>query len=221
MLVMNYTTLQVFSQNIFENYQSKEILGHQAVTMINKFDIFMKNNGITPPLVPGAKIATSYALIYWEGDSNNVVLPYWEELYPTQKEIFVRWKGNDAEEFFTSLFNWFFIPHELGHFILLTNPDLNLTPYESERRANMFALSFLLNENGNEEKIRYIEKSLEEILKRLPKIDFENMSEKDYFNANYNKLGNNPDAYGYFQFKFILDLLKTKEKITIKNLLRN
>ncbi len=212
-------TVQVFSQPAFEKVQSKDTLKSLSATLINEFDVFLRNNNITPPFIPGVKIATTYQLIYWDESVGKVVLPYWEELFPEQKEIFVTWRGDDAEEFFTSLFNWFFIPHELGHFILSTNPGLHLTPYECERRANIFAATFLLSKEENREKIKYIETSLEEVIRKLPKIDFKNMSEEEYFNANYSTLGIDPNAYGYFQFKFILDILKTKKNLSIKELL--
>jgi len=216
--LISCATVQVFSQPIFKKFQSKEALNNHAVTMINEFDLFMRKNGITPPFIPGVKIVTTYSLIYLEGTGENVVLPYWEELYPEQKKIFEEWRGAKAEEFFVSLFNWFFIPHELGHFVMSTKLDLHLTPYENERRANIFATAFLLSNEENKGKIKYLETSLEEVMNILPIIDFKNMSEEEYFNINYYKLSVDPNLYGYFQFKFILNILKNKDNIYINNM---
>ena len=59
-------------------------------------------------------------------------------------------------------------------------------------------------------------KSLTQVLEILPKIDFGNMSEADYFNANYQKMGGNPNVYGYFQFKFITDILNKQKDFSIR-----
>lgn len=220
-IILKGNYVNVFCQKTFEEYSSKDTLLCDAKKIINEFDMFMREKGFTPPYIPSIEISTSYALIYWNEAKNRVVLPYWDKLYPEQKKLFIGWRGENAEEFFISLFNWFFIPHELGHFMLLTNPHNNLTPYESERAANEFAIAFLISKRENQEKIKFIEKSLQEVLDILPIIDFENMTEEEYFNVNYSKLGTNPNAYGYFQFKFILDILKTKDNININSYLSN
>jgi Zn-dependent peptidase ImmA (M78 family) len=88
-------------------------------------------------------------------------------------------------------------------------------------QANIFAVTFLLSKKENRKKIKYIETSLEQVIKILPKIDFNNLSEEAYFNANYMKLGNDINAYGYFQFRFILNILKSKKRYILHNLLVN
>lgn len=209
----------ISAQPIFKENTIKDSLIEDVSLMIGQFDVFMRNNGIELPYKPGVKVSTTYALIYWDSESKSVVLPYWQELYPEQREIFTRWKGDEAQHFFVSLFNWFFVPHELGHFAMLTNHNLNISVYEAERRANMFAITFLRKDKENTEKLQYIENSLQEVIKRLPPIDFQNMTEEEYFNANYQTLGNNPDAYAYFQFKFILDITKDKNQIPLIDLI--
>jgi len=205
----------VLCQSTFKKYDSKETLISDAEEIIGDFDLFMREKDVIPPFIPSAEIATSYALIYWDEAKKSVVLPYWDELYPEQKELFIAWRDDSAEEFFISMFNWFFIPHELGHFILLRDPEYNLTPFESERAANEFAIAFLNSNKENQEKLLFIEKSLHEVLKILPEIDFQNITEEEYFNLNYSKLAGNPNAYGYFQFKFILDILQNQDTINI------
>jgi hypothetical protein len=164
----------------------------------------MRDMGIVPPYIPTVNIQTGSYLIKWDEPNQGIILPFWDELFDEQKELFKTLKGENAEEFFISLFNWFLIPHELGHFI---NPmEDSLSPYKKEQAANEFAVAFFLSQKENQEKMDYIEKSLPEVLELLPKIDFNNFTEEEYFNMNYTKLGSNPNAYGYFQFKFILNI---------------
>jgi len=188
-------------QDTFQRYDSKEELVSDVNKLIGAFDLFMRDMDIEPSYIPTVNIQTAPFLIKWD------------ELFDEQKELFKTLKGEDAEEFFISLFNWFLIPHELGHFI---NPmEDSLSPYNREQAANEFAVAFFLSQIEYQEKLEYVEKSLSEVLQLLPKIDFNNLSEEEYFNMNYTKLGSNPNAYGYFQFKFILNILKNKEDIDI------
>ncbi|MFC2137712.1 ImmA/IrrE family metallo-endopeptidase [Bacteroidota bacterium] len=211
--ILNSSINYVLCQSTFEPYNSKEELEFDVKKIISDFDLYMKDLGIILPYIPGVNVQTAPFLIKWDEPNKAIILPYWDDLLTVQIEIFNRWRGDNAEEFFISMFNWFFVPHELGHFM---NPlDNSLSPYKREKAANEFAISFLISDEKNQEKIKYIVKSLQEIMEILPKIDFNNMSEEEYFNANYSQLGNNPDAYGYFQFKFILDILNNKENINI------
>jgi hypothetical protein len=205
-----------FGQTSFISYKSKEQLESDVKIIINDFDIFIKEIGITPPYKPGANIQTAPFLIKWDEANKSIILPYWDELPDGQKELFRMWRGDDAEEFFISLFNWFFVPHELGHFIELSFNTNTLTPYESEMAANEFAVAFLTSKDANKEKVKYVKESLQDVMKILPAIDFGDMEEEEYFNSNYQQLGNNPNAYGYFQFKFILKILNNQEQINLK-----
>ena len=198
------------------SYDLKEKLESDVKIIINDFDMFMKEMRIKPPYKQGVKIQTAPFLIKWDEPNKGIILPYWDELTDEQKELFKTWRGEDAEEFFISLFNWFFVSHELGHFIELSFNTDTLTPYESEMAANEFAVAFLISKDENKDKIKYINKSLQDVLKILPSIDFGNMSEEEYFNTNYQQLGKNPNAYGYFQFKFILNILNSQEQINLQ-----
>jgi hypothetical protein len=211
LLISNST--KVLAQDTFQRYDSKEELESDVKKIIEAFDVFIRDMGIEPPYVPTVTIQTGPYLIKWDEPNKSIILPFWDELFDEQKELFKTLKGEYAEEFFISMFNWFLIPHELGHFI---NPmEDSLSPYNRERAANEFAIAFYLSQKESQEKLEYLEKSVPEVLDLLPKIEFNNYTEEEYFNMNYTKLGSNPNAYGYFQFKFIQDILENKEDIDI------
>jgi hypothetical protein len=197
-----------------KHYETKESLESDGKRIICEFDLFIKNQGYNLPAIPKVKIQTEPSLIRLDRQNNTIIVPYWGDLANDQKEIFKSWRGENAEEFFVLLFNWFFIPHELGHFI---NPMIHdLDPYQCEREANEVAVIFFRRNPENIEKLDFLKKSLTQVLEILPKIDFNNMSEVEYFNANYQKIGNNPNVYGYFQLKFILDILNNQKDFSIK-----
>ena len=200
--------------SIPKHYISKEALESDVNKIIFDFNLFIKKSGYNLPTIPKAKIQTEPSLIRLDKSNNAIIVPYWGDLLNDQKEIFKSWRGENAEEFFVLMFNWFFIPHELGHFI---NPKIHdIDPYTSEKEANEVAVLFLKRDQENLEKLDFIKKSISQILETLPKIYFGNMSEVEYFDTNYQKIGNNPNTYGYFQFKFILDALNNQKNISIR-----
>ncbi|MGE5457224.1 MAG: hypothetical protein ACM3RX_02600 [Methanococcaceae archaeon] len=200
--------------SFIKHYETKEILESDANKIILDFELFLKKSGYSLPAVPQVKIQTEPSLIKLDRANNNVIVPYWEDLANDQKEIFKTWRGENAEEFFILMFNWFFIPHELGHYINPMIHDVN--PYQCELEANEVAIAFLKSNSENTGKLDFVKESLAEVLQILPKIDFGDMTEAGYFNANYKKLGSNPNVYGYFQLKFILDILNNPREISLK-----
>ncbi|MDH7604129.1 MAG: hypothetical protein QHH13_04440 [Melioribacter sp.] len=206
----------VFSQYFFlKHYETKEALELDANKIIADFSQFVKNKGYSMPDIPKVKIQTEPFLIKLDKPNNVIIVPYWKDLTNEQKEIFKSWWGDNAEEQFTLMFNWFFIAHELGHYISPMIHDLN--PYQCEKEANEVAVTFFRRNSANIEKLDYVEKSLKQVLEMLPKIDFGNLSEAEYFNANYKKIGNIPNLYGYFQIKFVLNALNNHEDFSIKH----
>jgi hypothetical protein len=204
---------KILGQDTFQRYDSKDELETDVKKIILAFDVFMRDMGIEPPYIPTVNIKTGPYLIKWDEANRGIILPFWDELFDEQIELFKTLKGEYAEELFISMFNWFLIPHELGHFI---NPmEDSLSPYNRERAANEFAVAFYLSQKEYREKLDYIEKTLPGVLDLIPKIDFNCLSEEEYFNVNYTKLGSNPYAYGYYQFKFIIDILENKEDIDL------
>ncbi|MGB8357988.1 MAG: hypothetical protein WCD55_05165 [Bacteroidales bacterium] len=200
--------------SFIKHYETRESVESDGNEIIAGFNQFVKDQGFSLPSIPKIKIQTEPFLIKLDRPNNTIIVPYWDDLTNDQKEIIKSWRGENAEEFFVLMFNWFFIAHELSHYINPMDHDLN--PYQCEREANEVAVTFFRRNPENFEKLDFIKKSLTKVLEILPKIDFGNMSEAEYFNANYQKIGSNPNVYGYFQFKFILDILNNQKDFSIK-----
>lgn len=199
-----------------EKFTSKKQLKKHVANMVNDFCSYMQKNNFKLETKPAIEIRTTEELISLK-NNNKIVLPIWKELTREQKEIFNRWLGEEDEEIFTTLFNWFFIPHEMGHYIINLNSNKRLTPYQNEKIANMFAIDFLLNQQQQTEKINSLEKKLEVILKKLPPIDLKGFNIEDYFNQYYQE-SIYPDVYAFFQFTMILDILDNPELCNLKQI---
>ena len=205
----------ISDQSFFlKKYESRELLETDGNMIIAEFDRFIKDQGFSLQDIPKIKIQTEPSLIRVDSPNNAIIVPYWDDLTNDQKEIFKSWRGENTEEFFVLLFNWFFIPHELGHIINPMMHDVN--PYQCEREANEVAVKFFRTYPENIKKLDFLKESLTQVMEILPKIDFGIMSEAEYFNANYQKMGGKPNVYGYFQFKIILDVLNNQKDFSIK-----
>jgi hypothetical protein len=203
------------AQSLFPTYNDKETLEKDVQALILDFNQFMKEKGIHAKGLPSAEIKTTQALIYIDYNRKKIVLPWWKELFPEQKQLFEQWQGDKAEEFFTAMFNWFFIPHEFGHYVMLSDSVQGPSPYRQEWAANEFAVAYLYSSKENREKLEYIETTLKKVLAKLPPVDLQGMTDEAYFNKNYDGLGNDPNVYGFFQFRMILAILKEKDQIDI------
>lgn len=208
-------TNNVLCQSFLKNYETKEEMESDANKVVAGFNQFVKNEGYNMPVIPRIKIQTEPFLIKLDKPNNVIIVPYWNDLTKEQKEIFKSWWGDNAEQCFTLMFNWFFIAHELGHYISPKIHDQN--PYQCEKEANEVAVTFFRKNTENIEKLNFIKNSLSHVLKILPEIDFGNLSEAEYFNANYKKIGNIPNLYGYFQIKLVLNALNNPENFSIKH----
>ncbi len=210
----------VFCQNSFlKKYETKDELKSDAIQVIVEFNEFVKNEGCRMSSVPGIKVQTEPFMIKLDKPNNVIIVSYWKDLTNEQKEIFKSWWGDNAEEHFNLMFNWFFIAHELGHYISPKIHDQN--PYQCEKEANEVAVTFFRKNPENIERLNFIKESLSHVLEILPKIEFGNLSESEYFNSNYKQIGNDPNKYGYFQIKFVLNALNKDEDFNIKQYFEN
>ena len=170
-------------------------------------------------------IETSPALIFYNEGMNGraicpgVVAPAWEQATDEQRTLFNLWASNasayalsnqsgsafDGEHFFGETFNWFFLFHEVGHYMQFIRTVRDSAPgagdlYFREKEANEFALAFL--KNNNRPRLDAYITNLRSIFATLPPPTNTN---RTFFNSDYGNLSRIPEIYGYFQFNFVLD----------------
>ena len=165
------------------------------------YDLFETEVGQKMPYYPEINIQISEGLIYFSGDvqSGEVVVPIWEELDADTKALLETWvEGTDftAEQFFRENFNWFLIPHELGHFMqTITGTESNY--WDDEIEANQIAIAYWKYKGETERLNKFIAVTQQV----LTKMDAPEDLSKEYFNSNYDDI-TDPQTYGYFQFTF-------------------
>ena len=148
-------------------------------------------------------IKTSSALIFYSEGMNGraicpaVVAPAWEQATDDQRTLFNLLASNasaysnhsgsafNGEQFFGETFNWFFLFHEVGHYMQFIRTVRDSAPgagdlYFREKEANEFALAFLKN-NYRPRLDAYIT-NLRSIFETLPVPPNTN---RTFFNDNY------------------------------------
>ena len=137
---------------------------------------------------------------------NTIHTSRWEELKPEMQDEFKRWATytGDAtgEQLFDDMFHRFFFIHELAHWLQLQAKDYTKEGYEFELDANRVAVAY-----WREKDSAYLSAMLarfQRINGRLPNPVPGSQDAEQYFNANRSKLGSNPDVYGWFQTRMVV-----------------
>lgn len=180
-------------------------------------------------LKPSVLIFNTPNLIFYSDEDKLVIAPEWETLSDESKNLFNDWAARansdtsdymgesfTGEKYFTETFSWFFVFHELGHYIqdILTTPG---DRYFWEAQANDIALAFLkINERERLDEYMLLMRAVIDILP-VP-ADTSRM----YFNNNYEEIGTVPAVYGWFQFYFTLQTYENRiDAIRLEDYLSN
>lgn len=229
-IILGFTfLLMLFYEMIFcQNYETeKKKLITEAESIIDNFMSLVANTGIICDTVPSVEVKTTPLLIFYTSGKNTITLPFWPELNEDGKQMFTNLARHtknhpDGELFFKELFNWFAIPHELAHHIQF-ELDLykNLNHYESEIMANRFAVAFWLTQDDQEVRLEKLGQSFKEAYSSLPSPVPEGENPIEYFNTHYSELMRNPNAYGYYQLKFMSDAIIERKNLNLIILLKS
>lgn len=154
-------------------------------------------------------------------------MPWWAGLDPNVQGIFVKLAGDPAKgkHLFDLLFNRFFIAHEAGHWLQFSarngasekKPDF----YHDESEANRIAVAYWMTTPDGDAFLGEIEDLLNPILAQMPNPVPAGSSPEAYFNGHYAQLGENPMAYGWFQFRFVLDALAQRHQLQFPELVKS
>lgn len=165
------------------------------------------------------RVENTPSLVYFSPKQQAIVVPWWAELGPDMQGIFVQLAGDPAKgkHLFNLLFNRFFIAHEAGHWLQSSTrgaaneekPDF----YKAESEANRIAVAYWMTTPGGDAYLAEMEGLLTPILARMPNPVPDGSRHDEYFNAHYAELGSNPMAYGWFQFRFVLDAIAQRNQL--------
>ncbi|HEX8394721.1 MAG TPA: hypothetical protein VF665_20420 [Longimicrobium sp.] len=182
----------------------------------------VRGTPLAPP--PTVQVRNTPQLIFFRGDSNQVVVPWWDTAPPGMRSIFTTFAGGDAaagEQLFRAFFNRFNIAHEMGHWFMARAGRREATQYDAENMANRWAVAFWRTQPDGERYLAMLEQMAARAADNLTDPTPAGQDPATYFGANYQALGREPLKYGYYQFRFTRDALRDRAQLDFAQMVRD
>lgn len=137
----------------------------------------------------------------------NVRLHYarWEDLPPEVKATFAGFMGEDMEHgkaFYRLYFYWYNIAHEVSHALRFLYGTYTGKVWEEENAVNQLAVAYWRTK-GQIGRLVQLETGLRQALTNLHDPVPADQDRITYLNTHYQKIGNDPAAYGHYQFSMV------------------
>lgn len=201
------------------------VIAH-AQTLIERFTAEMRECGVEPQYTPGVVVDSRASIIsFYDGD-RAVHLSRWADAPPFVQELVTAWAavgtlGYTPEQQFEEIFNDLLVPHELGHYVELSSGGYNETDFwVGEVNANRIALAFFALDPASRERLPARIENYNRFLAELPNPVPEGEDPHAFFQANYERLSNDPAAYGWYQGAFMRAAWAQKDEADFCTLVR-
>ena len=162
---------------------------------------------------PTMVVTTDPGIIFYQSRDNTVNVSRWQDMPPPLQGFVTEWSkqgtlGLDAPEMFSEIFNSLLVAHELGHYLQgtagrLTGDHRTLDHWEAETEANEIAIAFWATVPESETSIADRVANFDRFLNALPSPVPSGEDPHAYFEANYERLSSDPQAYGWYQGAFM------------------
>jgi len=173
---------------------------------------------------PGVDVRNTPPLIFFSASSNTIVAPWWDTQTPEVRAVFAKFAdGTDAgaERLFRAFFNGFLIAHEAGHWFQRNAGRREPSQYGNENDANRLAVAFWRTQPGGERFLAQLEQLATAAAAHLPDPTPPGEDPATYFGANYRQLGQQPLKYGYYQFRFMAEALRDRQRLDFGAMVRS
>lgn len=158
---------------------------------------------LTSPVIV---VDTPPQLSMYQSKANTIHASRWEELTLDIQDVLKRWAtyaGDTTEQqLFEDMFHRFFFVHELAHWLQRQANDNSNDAYQFELEANRVTVAYWREKDGAF--LSTLLARFQRISDRLPSPVPDGQDAEQYFNANRNRLGSNPDVYGWFQTRMVV-----------------
>lgn len=149
----------------------------------------------------------------YENLTVDLVYCSWDKLPEENQTFFAMFYDGDlskGQTLYEDYFLKFNLIHEVSHTIQVLY-DVKIDSYEMEQGANNLAVAYW--SEVDPDFITKIEKYVDIVLTKFESPVPEGEDEHQYFVENYEMLGANPSAYGYYQFKFVKNALDSNNTL--------
>ncbi len=199
------------------HYSQPEQLASDAQAIVDSFATEVQRvSGTALSSTPVVKVDNTPGLIFYNGKSNTITVPLWQELPEEVKAVFRRFSGGDdaqAEVFFGAFFNRFLVAHEASHWFQSKAERSEPTLYANENQANRLAVAFWRTQKDGDRFLAALEELATQAAQSVPNPTPSGEDPVEYFGANYQLLSQDPLKYGYYQFRFMADALRDRSQL--------
>ena len=179
----------------------------------------MRTVDLPVPFVPKVDIKfTRFLVSYVDG---TVVAPLYQDTSAEVRARMAEWGGSEAagEELFAALFNWYFLSHELTHYVQITR-GVVWDAYRAEQHANDGAVAYWMTTPGGPEKLERLAALLEKVLPRMKTELFKNGFDPVVFSINKGDIDPNLVEYGFAQFTMVKSSIARRAQLTPRAVLQ-
>lgn len=176
----------------------------QANELRERFMEALRDCGVEPAFEPKIVVRTHPGMIAYFPGEQSVHLSRWADLPAPVVGTLSAWAaegalGLGAEQQFAEVFHSLLLPHELGHYLQHASGRLaRLDRWESEVEANRIAIAFWQLDPAEAQRLPARIDNFIGFLGNLPSPVPEGSEPREYFNANYERLGDDGPAYGWY-----------------------
>ncbi len=184
-------------------------VGERGTAIRDRFVAAIKACGVQPTSVPGVIVKTTPVTVAYLPSDRSLYLSRWAELDPGVQGMMTGWAakgtmGLKPEQMFGEIFNDLLVAHELGHYLQDMSGRLqSLDVWESEVEANKIAIAFFSLDASDAARLPARIENFTGFLTALPTPVPAGGEPRTYFLKNYEKLGSDPQAYGWYQGAFM------------------
>lgn len=202
---------------LFPLYTEIEELRTGAQAVVDDFHARTLAAGLDRGPAPTVEVRAAPQIIFFVPSANEIVVPWWDDFPPELWQLFTHFAGGDEAEgvrIFHAFFHRFFIAHEASHWLHGHRGDLMPELlYPNENTANRTAVAYWRTQPDGEPFLAALERMIDDIVARIPDPTPPGRDPAEYFGANYQELGADGVRYGYYQFRFVRDALRERERL--------
>lgn len=181
----------------------------QGLALRAQFVSAVKACGAQPTSIPGVVVKTDPSMVSYRPNDRTLHLSRWAELDPSIQGMMTGWAakstlGLTPEQMFAEIFNNLLVVHELGHYLQDMSGRLQkMDNWQSELEANQIMIAFFSLKADDSARLPARVENFTAFLSALPSPVPAGQEPRSYFLKNYEKLGSDPQAYGWYQGAFM------------------
>ncbi len=156
---------------------------------------------------PTIVVDTLPQLSMYTRQDNTIHTARWEKLPPNVQDIVKRWATyaghTTGEQLFDDMFHRFFFVHELAHWLQIQGKNDTNDVYQRELEPTRLTVAYWRESDSSY--LSMLLTRFRRISERLPNPLPPGQDAEQYFKSNYRGLGSNPDVYGWFQLRMVIE----------------